>query len=140
MGRAKGRRLLSERRAMAEEDKTKDVGFYNPHDGIKGRDGGPYLDHVERIQAEINRANIEEREPDLDTPPATAGTPLVTVGELVDNSTTGNVSQRNRPGLEVALSDDVFTETDGTNEDDEYDERVPRLADPLSVLPVDFGT
>src|SRR5688572_23256095 len=68
--------------------------FFNPHQGVKGRDGGPYLDIEEREQAEIRRANREGREPDLDpaTMPAVAGTPLVTEGELIDNSILGNPS------------------------------------------------
>lgn len=64
---------------MSEET----VDLYNPHSGLTGRDGGPYLDEEERRLAEVRRAAIEGREPDLDTPPASAGTPLVTAGELV---------------------------------------------------------
>jgi hypothetical protein len=57
--------------------------LYNPHEGITGRDGGPYLDREEARLAEIRRAEIEGREPNLDNPPATAGIPLVTAGQLV---------------------------------------------------------
>lgn len=57
--------------------------LYNPHDGLTGRDGGPYLDQEERRLAEIRRAAIEGREPDFEQAPATAGTPLVTARELV---------------------------------------------------------
>lgn len=57
--------------------------LYNPHDGLTGRDGGPYLDQEERRLAEIRRAAIEGREPDFEQAPATAGTPLVTASELV---------------------------------------------------------
>lgn len=57
--------------------------LYNPHDGLTGRDGGPYLDQEERRLAEIRRAAIEGREPDFEKAPATAGTPLVTASELV---------------------------------------------------------
>jgi len=38
----------------------------------------PYLDDVERERAEIQRAKIEGREPDLENPPAVQGTPYVT--------------------------------------------------------------
>lgn len=55
-----------------------DVNLYNPHDGLTGRDGGPYLDEVERRNAETIRAAKEGREPDYDNAAATAGTPLVT--------------------------------------------------------------
>ena len=59
------------------------VNLYNPHDGLTGRDGGPYLDNEERRLAEIRRAAIEDREPEFDKAPATAGTPLVTGPELM---------------------------------------------------------
>lgn len=36
-----------------------------------------YLDDVQRHDAEIMRAKVEDREPDLDNPPATQGTPLL---------------------------------------------------------------
>lgn len=109
-------------------DSTVDRGFYNPHDGIKGRDGGPYLDFVEREAAEKIRAQREDREPVSDgSTPAVAGTPLVTAAQLIDNSTTSNVSRANAPGFERALSDETF----GAND---------FLADPVSVLPVSDGT
>lgn len=38
----------------------------------------PYLDDVERERAEIQRAKVEGREPDLENPPAVQGTPYVT--------------------------------------------------------------
>lgn len=66
---------------MSEE--TDKVKLYNPHNGVTGRDGGPYLDEEERRLAEVRRAAIEGRKPDEKNPPATAGTPLVTGGELV---------------------------------------------------------
>ena len=102
-----------------------DTGFYNLHDGIKGRDGGPYLDHVERQRAEVNRALVEKREPaDLDGAlPATAGTPLVVVRQLVDNSYLSNPSMSANPGLDKFL-DDKDLDSDGFNS-------------PISVLPVD---
>lgn len=61
---------------------TKETRLYNPHDNLTGRDGGPYLDIVERERAEILRAKVEDREPDYDNPPAVAGTPLVTGPQL----------------------------------------------------------
>lgn len=62
------------------EDK---VNLYNPHNGLTGRDGGPYLDQEERRLAEIVRAGKEGREPDFENAPATAGTPLVDANTLV---------------------------------------------------------
>lgn len=67
---------------MAEGTKN----LYNPHQGLTGRDGGPYLDEEEARLAEIRRAKVEGREPDLDNPPATAGIPLVTAGQLVSQA------------------------------------------------------
>lgn len=64
---------------MSEDTKN----LYNPHAGVTGRDGGPYLDEEERRLAEVRRAAIEKREPDFDKAPAVAGTPLVTAGQLV---------------------------------------------------------
>lgn len=60
--------------------------LYNPHDGVTGRDGGPYLDDQERRLAEVVRAAKEDREPDFEKAPATAGTPLVTASELVNTA------------------------------------------------------
>ena len=56
---------------------------YYDHDEegiVKG--GGPYFDEVERERAEIQRAKVEGREPDLENPPATVGTPLLTMSKL----------------------------------------------------------
>lgn len=50
---------------------------FNQHDGLTGRDGGPYLDQVEAYNAEVQRAQVEGREPDFDNLGSTAGTPLV---------------------------------------------------------------
>lgn len=63
---------------MSEET----VNLFNPHSGLTGRDGGPYLDEEERRLAEVRRAAIEGRKPDEKHPPASAGTPLVTAAEL----------------------------------------------------------
>lgn len=57
---------------------TETVDFYDLHD-IRGRKpGGVYLDVEERKAAEIKRAEIEGREPDLDNPGSTAGTSIFT--------------------------------------------------------------
>lgn len=60
--------------------------LYNLHDGLTGRDGGPYLDQVEREAAEVRRAKVEGREPDLEHPGTTAGDPLVTARQLVETA------------------------------------------------------
>lgn len=56
---------------------TRTVKLYNANDGIVGRTGGPYLDEEEMEAAEIRRAKVEGREPDLDNPGSTAGVHLV---------------------------------------------------------------
>lgn len=111
-----------------KEKKDKKTGFYNIQDGQKGRDGGPYLDHQERQQAEVIRAFREEREPeDLNGPlPAAQGTMLVTA-PLVPDNPYSNPSMAAAPGLMEVVDDSTFADSDN-------------LADPISVLPVDTRT
>ena len=64
---------------------TKDVDFVYPTNTDPMRQlpsTSRYLDDVEREKAEILRAKIEDREPDLENPPAAQGTPLVTVAQI----------------------------------------------------------
>lgn len=131
MPRAEGRRRVK----MADD--FKDTGFYNAQDGLKGRDGGPYLDAVHRQEAEVRRAQQEQREPaDLNGPlPADAGTLLVTARQLQDNSDYSNPSMAVRPGFEIVLTDDVMGSAEFNPQTDEAG-----FADPISVLPVDQRT
>lgn len=94
-----------------------DVKLYGVHQGLTGRDGGPYLDQIERIEAEKRRAVVEGREPaDLTNPdalPATAGTPLVTVKELLFNANpSSNPSMQSTSpvadAIGMAAADDSF--------------------------------
>lgn len=103
---------------------TVDVGFYNAQDGVKGRDGGPYLDYEQRFRAEQIRARFEDRDEPVygENVPAHVGTQLVTAPLVVDNSFTSNPSMAPRMGLEAVLTDETF----------EHE----ALASPLSVLPV----
>lgn len=135
MTRAKGRRVMPgqdatprELREGQSEVVDKPVGFYNIQDGQKGRDGGPYLDHIERQQAEIARAYREDREPvDLNgTLPAAQGTFLVHANAVPDNSYS-NPSMGAAPGLDLSVKDETFM-------------GAKHLADPLAVLPVDTRT
>ena len=76
---------------------SEDTEFYNIHEGNRGRQPGEYLDVVERMQAEFRRADVEDREPDFDNPPATAGTPLVTkaiLDTVVNPSSVGNTDDQ----------------------------------------------
>lgn len=58
---------------MAE---TVTVNLYDANKGKAPRTG-IYRDELEAEQAEVRRAKLEDREPDLDNPPATAATQLV---------------------------------------------------------------
>lgn len=73
-----------------DDDGTVTVDLYNANHGKTPRSGGPYLDDVEQEQAEIRRAKMEGREPDLDNPPATAGTVLVPKSALVERDADKN--------------------------------------------------
>lgn len=102
-------------------------GFYNIQDGQKGRDGGPYLDHIERQQAEIQRAYAEDREPeDLNGPLSASTGTMQVVAQLVPDNPYSNPSMLAAPGLETSLSDETY--------------EADHLADPLGVYPVDLGT
>ena len=78
-----------------------------------------YLDEVERRNAEITRAKAEDREPDLDNPPATQGTPLYTEaqakqqglnvdGEAVQRVTLPVVITEAETNAEEGLTYDAF--------------------------------
>lgn len=66
---------------------TDNVKVYNPNDANGVRDGGPYLDQVELVQAETRRAAVEGRKPDYDNLQPTAGVPAVTEGVLANLAT-----------------------------------------------------
>ena len=89
-----------------------DTNFYNAQDGLNGRPGGVYLDVQQRVEAELLRAQSEDREPDLEVPPASAGTTLVTEDRLVHNP-------YSNPSSQVPVVNEVG---------------------PISTLPVDIGT
>lgn len=117
---------------MAGKAKDK-VSLFNPHDGLTGRDGGPYLDQEERRLAEIVRAAKEDREPDLENASATAGTPLVTAATLVRMANpSSNPSQENADPYAYAvdaLADDedfpvgAFFTRDKTDDEKENEKK-----------------
>lgn len=83
---------------------TKTVPLFNPNDGVTGRDGGPYLDNVEQHLAESRRAVAEKRDPDFEKLLATAGVPLVTGAQLVNQGqTTSLPSQAHNDVIGVLL-------------------------------------
>ena len=102
--------------------------LYNPNDNVTGRDGGPYLDEVEARDAEARRAVVEDREPDFDNPPATAGIPLVTAGRQA-----ATVGVNNLPSQAHAFD---LSNADLVNARSE-DERHPAFAQ-RSEIPEDF--
>lgn len=69
--------LPTDKDNSSEEKNTQTLDLYDVNKGMMKRDGGPYLDQVQRESAEIIRAQREDREPDLKNPPADAGTYLV---------------------------------------------------------------
>jgi hypothetical protein len=124
--------------------------LFNPHDGLTGRDGGPYLDQEERRLAEIRRAAVEDREPDFDNAPATAGTPLVTAGQLVAMANpNSNPSQAEYdPGtdaVEKLAKDESFpvnafssrevtqAEVDAASAEEDADDHLKNPANPTTV-------
>ena len=125
MSRSDGRRVLK---------MTKEVGFYNAQDGLKGRDGGPYLDADNRRVAELRRAAAEGREPEdlYGKLPADVGTTLVIAAQVQDNSVHSNPSMAVRTGFETVLTDQALAA--GEYSEDQKD---VSFADPISVLPVD---
>ena len=66
---------------------TRTIDLYDANEGKVKRTGGPYRDLMEREEAEKRRAVIEDREPDLDNPPATAATQLIPKDYLRENDT-----------------------------------------------------
>jgi hypothetical protein len=130
MTRQSGRRVTK-----MTEDNIKVTGFYNVHDGLKGRDGGPYLDHVERQAAEVNRAKAEGREPaDLNgVLPATAGTRLVVAAQLVDNSYLSNPSMGGKPSFGSLIDDESLDRGKPYGELSDVS-----FAGPVSVVSVDL--
>lgn len=92
--------------------------LYNANDGVTGRDGGPYLDEVEVIRAEERRALVEDREPDYDNPPATAGIQLNSAAQMM---WTVDV---NRPSATAAAFDEAEARFGNAADDDKTNLRV----------------
>lgn len=125
------------------------VDLFNPHDGLTGRDGGPYLDEVERRNAETIRAAKENRKPDYDNAPATAGTPLVTAAQLAaKDGVNSNPSQqnvdRNKLVTEALVKDKDSSLTAFDSRDELEDEKATREAsekgEPNPASPVYVST
>lgn len=109
------------------ETKTETVDLYLANHGKQARTGGPYLDDVERHNAETWRAQREDREPDYENPPLTAGSVLVPKSQLVERDTdkshlTDNVDVTNEPyttvEVEVPSTEADPTQVDWDNDSD----------------------
>src|SRR5690349_12453843 len=109
------------------------VALFNANDGLSGRDSGPYLDLEEAREAEVRRARVENRKPDLDNPPASAGRVLLTGKQVVSNLGVNSLPpQANTWGTEDkalrAVADDkdnnlrVYGEVDLSDQVDAADE------------------
>lgn len=91
------------------EPKTEDQDFTYPTHTDPARQlisTSNYLDDVQRHDAEVLRAKLEDREPDLKNAPATQGTPLLP----------SYVVQANVPGDHIVESDVTLPVTIGRNE------------------------
>lgn len=73
---------------------TDTVPLFNANDRLTGRDGGPYMDLEQAKLAEVNRAKVEGREPDLDNPPAYAGIQLNTARQQEFTIGVGGISSQ----------------------------------------------
>lgn len=100
--------------AVVEDNKPVTVELYDANHGLLPRSGGPYLDDLEKEAAEVQRAKVEGREPDLENPGAVAGTHLVPRAYLKERDTdhshealADNVELVNEPvaSYEVAVED-----------------------------------
>jgi len=87
------------------------VPLFNPNNGLTGRDGGPYLDEVELVEAERRRAAVEQRKPDYEHPSAIAGVSLVAAGQLRDTLNSNSLpSQAGTDFVQLAVNKTVEDE------------------------------
>lgn len=99
--------------------------FFNANEGLHGRQGGPFLDDVQRRQQEEVRAVREGREPDYENMQPAVGDPLVTEEQLLQQSIqsaepyelTNFEGVTAAPLVEVDIPEE--TEDEEVNEDDE---------------------
>ena len=110
--------------------------LFNVHEGLTGRDGGPYMDDEERRLAEIRRAAVEGREPDFENMGAVAGTQLVPGAYLLDRQfnnsipsqgkvdpvTNSVVAAAQRGDLNIKVDTHIEDEESSENEDEESSE------------------
>lgn len=101
---------------MAETEK---VNFYNPNDGIHGRDGGPYLDQEQQVQQERLNAFREDREPDYANLPLHPGIQPVSETALVQGyNSTALAGQANLSSVAIEAAPLLVAEVEREGEDD----------------------
>lgn len=103
----KTRRVMTQpdnKRGPQEPQEDRRIGLYNMPDGTHGRGTGVYMDHEQRVAAERRRAQLEGREPDLETPPATVGTALEVEAFLPGPTTQATVPVALQPGYADPLA------------------------------------
>src|ERR1044072_5229181 len=76
---------VDEKDTAVDNDDRQKLDLYDVNKGLTKRDGGPYLDQVERERDEVVRAAREGREPDLANAPVSVGTVLVPKHYLREN-------------------------------------------------------
>lgn len=109
--------------------------LFNPNEGLFGRQGGPFLDDVERKEAETVRAYREGREPNYENMQPSVGDQLRTEEQILQEQINGV----NPPTLDelkdfkgvtapviVEVPDEVNEpDEDGDYVDDEDEDEVP---------------
>lgn len=103
--------------------------LFNPNQGLFGRQGGPFLDDVQRKQQEETRAYREGREPDFDNMQPYVGDSLRTEEQLLQENIQSVTPPelvnfegiKAEPLLEVDIPEENEPDEDGdyVNEDDE---------------------
>lgn len=92
--------------------KTETVKLYNTNDGVRGRDGGPYLDEVQARIAEDNRAYIEGRDPDYSALQPFVGVQLVTAARLTQTYNNTNLATDAVSEWDGEIAAPVFAEAE----------------------------
>lgn len=122
------------------DTKTVKVDLYDANHGLLPRSGGPYLDDLEKEAAEIQRAKVEGREPDLDNPGAIVGTPLVPRHYLRETDTdhshealADNVELVNEPVSSYEVTEPV-SEADPTQVDWDNDHQKVRAMEQVTAF------
>ena len=91
--------------------------YFNANDGVFGRTGGPYLDVEQDKAEERRRATLENREPDFDNLPASAGTLLVPADVLVQRFNATHLDNQELRKFDGTIEAPVRATVDETSEE-----------------------